>query len=1657
MCCENRRGVLLLVVLSMLTLFLLLGAAYIAVARRARMTSQAFANNITATAAAGVAERKVVDDAFLAVVRGTTSTSAAAPLRTGDDLLGDKYGYQTSRTDQNGANQSENVSIKGKVVDLSLVSQSEALISLTVTGLTANWADSSPQPSPQNAAELNGRVLTFLMPGLNVSTRIIQAWGTTPGTATIIIAAGPTLSGRELTEAKINTALAADRLRSTNVKNHMNFIVNGREFAGDVGPDSNDSNESYDAADQNNPLLSKTLYEDRNDNGTLDTGEDIDDDGQLSPGQSKATIYAIADANGDDVLPEVDNDGDGSKDSNFIDVGLPPIVSNRGKQIYPRAAVLVVDMDGRLNANVHGTDAGMEAVQQEETTSFLTATSGGQSVPFGKIPRGSGIGPAEVSLARSQVFHEPDSGSVREQLLKDSAQLKGGRSTLRSLSTAGDTNASTREIPKIGSVFGRYGGTWDTNITDANAGSTLAKPGIKNENDVITRPSDYWRGQISNQSPYPALDYFTNPGRYASPPDWKGSLRLWVDPSTGEPVFYKPAWNGSATFNPLIDDPYEVNLTPTGPRGVPADGNAVDNLFSAAELEGLLRYYDSDSLKLSRRLVALCGNNASRNRLLVTTESWDTPAITGTAWQNVIGGPFGAYLSNPSNRPFRVFSPETVQGLQFDINRPFHDENIPGITDAYREPNDTNADTNNRGGGVERRQEYARQLFCLLVAVVRYQKYNADIQNNVSPPFDLQSDDLDAETTRELAQFAINVVDFRDADSVMTPFDFMCPEDLADQNGSGNGSLDTEDSNNNGRLDSGEDTNNNGVLDTEDLDGDGVLDEGFKPNNTTWNPNARVWGCERPELLITETHAWHDRRTDDLDEENKVVEASDPPDNDLDQSRRPVGAFFVELMAPQASQAKEYDGGVADVKGPVNTSENARAEPVPEELVDSAGNDRFEITGTIDIGKRTPASAGTQCPVWRIASVRGDVYGGTAFDDTSGAATMKIRDPAAETAAAVVDRVFYFAVPPNSLRNPSDSKDGKQGGIFWSSQAPTQQPTRSKYVVVGTDGPQFDFKDPLLHEDDPEYSVAAGTSLAYTDQVHLRFDYPKNASQPVEITPATLSEPVHTGNSTADPYHTIGQALNSARSYSFTTGDQGRYDNTYKLDSAYDAPFDSFIGAPSGISDPFLTKDLIDGQNRPLLMLNGTHPNFAVVHLQRLADPNKPHSAENPYLTVDSMTVDLTVVNTENGNRSNVLDESGQTSSASQPELVWLQQNQKPFRYETVERGGKASDGSSTVTDIWNRRVRSDVNNLEFDQSDNTTWSSQDAYRSANHANPQRPSAAPLTPVSVGSLVSTLRTSAGSPDHSSRPVKFGAGTDVRFPWQAFYNRPFVSAAELSLVPTTSAMELGARHTTEDSASDNTTPTFYHLPRFFETPRTDSTWASLVGDQDLFRFVHTPSPFVGMRRSVPTTGTNEQTALQSIGWDFFPIQQLSEFREPGRVNVNTMPAADIWRAVQGDVILGASADGKITDDPDESLVSPADQARDWPDADSATNGIQPFKDSFSVLSSSVCIDNFTEDYRDADKDAAFRMQTISRLNNSVTVRSNVYAIWVTVGYFQWQDDDNDGVEDFPEELREVTPRNRNRGFYIFDRSIPVAYERGEDHNVQDAILLRRIIQ
>jgi len=69
-------------------------------------------------------------------------------------------------------------------------------------------------------------------------------------------------------------------------------------------------------------------------------------------------------------------------------------------------------------------------------------------------------------------------------------------------------------------------------------------------------------------------------------------------------------------------------------------------------------------------------------------------------------------------------------------------------------------------------------------------------------------------------------------------------------------------------------------------------------------------------------------------------------------------------------------------------------------------------------------------------------------------------------------------------------------------------------------------------------------------------------------------------------------------------------------------------------------------------------------------------------------------------------------------------------------------------------------------------------------------------------------------------------------------------------------------------------------------------------------------------------------------------------------------------------------------------------------------------------------------------------TVTRLANTATVRSNVYAVWITVREITGDD---------PDTIR------LHRGFAIVDRSVPVAHEPGRDHNVRDAIVLRRVIE
>ncbi|OYV85959.1 MAG: hypothetical protein B7Z73_12595 [Planctomycetia bacterium 21-64-5] len=102
---------------------------------------------------------------------------------------------------------------------------------------------------------------------------------------------------------------------------------------------------------------------------------------------------------------------------------------------------------------------------------------------------------------------------------------------------------------------------------------------------------------------------------------------------------------------------------------------------------------------------------------------------------------------------------------------------------------------------------------------------------------------------------------------------------------------------------------------------------------------------------------------------------------------------------------------------------------------------------------------------------------------------------------------------------------------------------------------------------------------------------------------------------------------------------------------------------------------------------------------------------------------------------------------------------------------------------------------------------------------------------------------------------------------------------------------------------------------------------------------------------------------------------------------------------------------------------------------------------------------TTPYRDAGRDAYFQYQAYQRLGNLVTNRSNVYAIWITLGKFQVQPVavstvNPDGYQIIGEMGAATGDVQRERSFYIFDRSIPVGFVRGQNLNIEKAVLLEQ---
>ena len=559
--------------------------------------------------------------------------------------------------------------------------------------------------------------------------------------------------------------------------------------------------------------------------------------------------------------------------------------------------------------------------------------------------------------------------------------------------------------------------------------------------------------------------------------------------------------------------------------------------------------------------------------------------------------------------------------------------------------------------------------------------------------------------------------------------------------------------------------------------------------------------------------------------------------------------------------------------------------------------------------------------------------------------------------------------------------------------------------------------------------------------------------------------------------------------------------------------------------------------NRDALWPTHTEENYRTVFLQRLANPLEPYDPDrNPYITVDWSPIDLTVFNGEdkapawpppgvdvNQHPYWDPDDPNPDANSNDPALA--------VKFETRQRGGNTN---STVP-AQNTPPDVEVRPLNIWQQ--VTWNPQDTNGSGSAVfdhvlkhtvgylnkafQPDPANYFPPTPANAPGWTAA----DGLPEHLGDPKS-------PFPWLVWNNRPYVGAHELMLVPTSHPgrllWEFGMRPATPMpyAPNDPAEVSYPYLMNLFES--TDESLATPPASAQLHRvldLVCVPSPFVGTEDQGNPAAFGNLTAPNHF---HVPFHWISRFREPGKVNVNTVFDRVVWRGLMNYFPSGSPGTGtnwrwdafvdsrrgyNAPVDPVPSPpVPPAPNVYRFFDVDSTcptffnhpvrsaaagrlvpplypyptppAPGVDPLptrlapkREVGATLLRPVPPDGDeplfgyanTAPHRNTDRNPFFHYQALSRLSNLVTTRSNVYAIWITVGYFEvtpWLDGNGnpkvdpqhpDGYQLGQELGIDTGEVERHRAFYMIDRSIPVGFQRGKDLNIEKTILLRRFIE
>jgi hypothetical protein len=301
------------------------------------------------------------------------------------------------------------------------------------------------------------------------------------------------------------------------------------------------------------------------------------------------------------------------------------------------------------------------------------------------------------------------------------------------------------------------------------------------------------------------------------------------------------------------------------------------------------------------------------------------------------------------------------------------------------------------------------------------------------------------------------------------------------------------------------------------------------------------------------------------------------------------------------------------------------------------------------------------------------------------------------------------------------------------------------------------------------------------------------------------------------------------------------------------------------------------------------------------------------------------------------------------------------------------------------------------------------------------------------------------------------------PYFHWPNRPFISQAELAHVPAVNANEMLKAYSfpnrqvsgSSTSLAIDTTPVKGNPINGISGAPVSLPASDTLGSL-ILEATYVPSRFAG--NVLTNSSTASLPLFRELGLDILQSSsatlqsgsaQLSKWREPGKINANTIvpgmnPTTDnkVWMALlsgtQALMRTGSGTNittGTITTNPFVTVSGPSSPAR----------SVGQLMATGTALNGSLPMEIFTTnasqpDLRDLNP--FFSYWRANRLANTATVRSQVFAVWITVRI----------TDDSPNAPSPVTKRM----FAIIDRSIPVGYAPGQDLNVRDTIRLKRYL-